>query len=55
MNKTELLKKIDLLLAETKINEANAKTDMEKMFFIGRQNGLVWARLIIIDLEEKTL
>jgi len=53
MNKTELLKKIKELIVETGIDEVNAKNDIERMYYRGKQNGLLWARLIIIDLEEK--
>lgn len=53
MNKTELLKQIDLLLTEAKMDEANAKKDIERMHYIGKQNGLLWARLLILKLEEK--
>jgi hypothetical protein len=53
MNKEELLKKIDLLLTEAKMDEANAKTNIESMFCIGKQNGLLWAKYFILDLQEK--
>ena len=54
MNKQELLEKIDLLLQESKIDEANAsaKDKLEKMFQVGKQNGLLWARLFILQLED---
>ncbi len=53
MNKTELLEKLDKLIAEAKIDEANAENHKDRVFFIGRQNGLLWARLFILELEEK--
>lgn len=55
MNKKELLDKIDLLLQESKIDEANAsaKDKLEKMFQLGKQNGLLWAKFFILALEEK--
>lgn len=53
MNKTELLKKIDSLVEEAKKDEENSKMDIERMFYIGKQNGLLWARIFLIDLEEK--
>lgn len=53
MNKEELLKKIDSLIEEVKTDKENAKDDIEKMFYIGKNNGLLWARLFILDLEEK--
>ena len=53
MNKTELLKKIDLLIAEARIDEANGETNGEIMFYIGKQKGLLEARLFILELEEK--
>ena len=52
MNKQELLDKIKLLIAECKVDEANAKKPLDQMFFIGKQNGLLWAMNFIIDLEE---
>ena len=52
MNKQELIEKIKLLIGECKIDEANAKKPTEQMFFIGKQNGLLWAMNFIIDLEE---
>ena len=52
MNKKELLQKINMLIAECKVDEANAKKPIEQMFFIGKQNGLLWAMNFIIDLEE---
>lgn len=55
MTKKELLDKIDLLLQESKIDEANAsaKDKLEKMYQMGKQNGLLWARMFIQRLEEK--
>ena len=53
MNKKELIEKIDKLIAETKLDEDNSKKDIEKMFYIGKQNGLLWARLFILEIEEK--
>ena len=53
MNKIELLKKIDFLLTEAKIDESYAETNIEIMFYKGRQNGLSLARLFILDLEEE--
>ena len=52
MTKQEILDKINLLLVEAKMDEANAKTKIDKMFFIGKQNGLLWAQIWIIDLKE---
>ncbi len=53
MNKVELLETIDLLITEAKIDEATAKKDIERMCSIGKKNGLLLARLFILDLEEK--
>ena len=53
MNKEELLKQLDLLLSEAKMDEAAAKTDIERMFYIGKQNGLLWAKYFTINLKEK--
>ena len=53
MNKIELLEKIKMLLAECKVDEANAKKPLDQMFFIGKQNGLLWAMNFILDLKEE--
>ena len=53
MTKEELLKQIDLLITEAKMDEANAKKDIKRMHYIGKQNGLLWARFFILKLEEK--
>lgn len=53
MNKTELLEKIKVLLAEAGIDEVNAKNDIERLYYSGKQNGLLWARIFILELEEK--
>lgn len=52
MNKQELLEKINLLLSETKVDEANAKNRVEEAYCVGKQNGLLWAKMFIIELEE---
>ena len=53
MNKTELLKEIKKLLTEARIDEANAKNDIDIMYYKGKIYGLSWARLLILELEEK--
>ena len=53
MNKQELLEKINALIFECKVDEANAKKPIDQMYFIGKQNGLLWAKNFIIELEEK--
>ena len=53
MNKTELLEAIDLQITKAKIDKANSKNDIERMYAIGKENALLWARLFILDLEEK--
>ncbi len=52
MNKKELLEKMDLLIAEAKIDKANAERIFERMYSIGKQTGLLWARIFILELEE---
>ena len=54
MNKTELLEKIDLLIAEAMFDESGAKNDIDRVFFIGKQSGLLDVRLFISGLEEKS-
>lgn len=53
MEKEELLEKIDSLIKEAEISEDNANTDLDRMFYIGKQNGLLWAKFYIIDLRIK--
>ena len=53
MNKKEVIERIDALLQETKIDEANAKTRQDEWYCVGKQNGLLWARLFVLNLEEK--
>ena len=52
MNKIELLEKIDSLIAKAKTNESDAETNVEIMYHLGQQNGLLWARFFILELEE---
>ena len=53
MNKEELLKRINMLISEAKMDEVNAKRNSEKFFYVGKQNGLLWAKLFIVELKEK--
>ena len=49
---SELKKKLNLLLTEAKIDEAQAKAPIEQMLYIGKQQGLLWAINFVIQLEE---
>ena len=53
MTKTELLEKIDLMIAKAKNDESNAETNIAIMYYKGRQSGLSLAKSYILDLEEK--
>ena len=48
----ELKKKLNLLLVEAKVDEANSKAPIEQMLYIGKQQGLLWAINFVIQLEE---
>ena len=53
MTKNEVLEKINLLLSEAKLDEANAKSRFDEAYCVGKQNGLLWAKLWIMELEEQ--
>lgn len=48
----ELKKKINALIVEAKMDEANSTTHGDRMFHIGKQNGLLWALQLIINATE---
>lgn len=52
MTKQELIKQLDILLEEVKVDEANAKNRVEEAYCVGKQTGLLWARYYLLNLEE---
>lgn len=53
MNKQELLEKIDSLIKECQAKEKESENELNKMWHLGQINGLYWAKLFLLDLEEK--
>ena len=54
MTKEELLLKIDTLIQETKLKQADARSKNEyidQAFELGKENGLVWAKILIQEVR----
>ena len=51
MNKKELLEHINKLIAETKMDEAGTNNTTEQMYYLGKENGLLWAKVLIQELK----
>lgn len=55
MNKKELLLKIDTLIQEAKLEHDKAQENkdfIEQAFALGKENGLLWAKIIIQELRS---
>lgn len=52
MTKQELIKQLDLLLAEAKIDEADAKNRVDEAYCVGKQTGILWARYYLLNLDD---
>lgn len=52
MNRTELLTELDKLISQSEEEKTFAKTHLDRMFLIGKVNGLLWAKNIIINNKE---
>ena len=52
MNKEELLEKLTKLYNECEEEKESAKSDLDKMFLIGKQNGVLWAKAFIMSCED---
>ena len=54
MTKEELLLKIDGLIQEARLKEAEARSKNEyidQAFELGKENGLLWAKILILEVR----
>jgi len=52
MKNEKLLNQIESLIKTTRIEREKTKNRLDESFLLGKENGLLWAKMFILKLEE---